>query len=429
LLQATGVAAEQIPGGLDARARLWREQMSGKRVLVILDDAIRHDQVRPLLPGTAQSLVLITSRKHLTALGEARAVSLDVLPEAEAAELMTRLADRPDVTAADPEVHQVVTACGYLPLAIGLLARQLHHHPAWQAADLAAELAAARNRLGLMHAEDVSVTAALDLSVRELAPEHQLAFQIAGLHPGTEIDVYAMAALAGTDLAAARHALAALYDHHLLTEPAYGRYRMHDLVRQHAAALAATGSADERQAAITRLLHYYVHVAQAASAFTPRRLAASPMPVPDPPAHVPRFRSRQEAARWMDAERLNLSAAADYAAANEHYSYTIAIASAMHAHLRGQGQWNQAVRLHQAAAAAAGKAPDLAREAIALADLGDVQHPMGELPAAIANLRESAALSRRVAHPAGEARALTLLSMTLRLAREYEPPFKLPRGR
>lgn len=132
LLLTAGIAARHIPPGLEARSRLWRHYLAGKRVLLLLDDAAGHEQVRALLPGTAGTLVMITSRKHLTALEDADMVSLDTLPPAESAELLIWLAARPDLTDSDAAVNEVTHLCGYLPLAIGIIARQLHHHPAWR---------------------------------------------------------------------------------------------------------------------------------------------------------------------------------------------------------------------------------------------------------------------------------------------------------
>ena len=116
----------------------------------MLDDAAGHQQVRPLLPGTPGSLVLITSRRRLAALEDAAVLSLDTLTPGEAAGLLARLAGRADVTAGDAGVGQLAALCGYLPLAIGMTGRQLAHHPAWTAAGLAADLAAASDRLELM---------------------------------------------------------------------------------------------------------------------------------------------------------------------------------------------------------------------------------------------------------------------------------------
>jgi hypothetical protein len=134
--------------------------VAGKKVLLVLDDATGHEQGRPLLPGTAGSLVLVTSRRRLTALADAAVVSLDILPPSEAAALLARLAARPAVRASDAAVGEIARLCGYLPLAIGMLASQLRHHPAWTTAELAADLAAARDRLAVMRAENLSVAAA-----------------------------------------------------------------------------------------------------------------------------------------------------------------------------------------------------------------------------------------------------------------------------
>jgi transcriptional regulator with XRE-family HTH domain len=166
LLLTAGVPAQQIPPGADARAGRWRDHVAGKKILLLLDDAAGHDQVRPLLPGTPGSLVLITSRRRLTALEDAAVISLDTLAPGEAAALLARLAGRDDVAASDPTVAELAALCGHLPLAIGMAGRQLAHHPAWNAADLAAELATAKHRLELMHAESLSVAAAFGLAVR-----------------------------------------------------------------------------------------------------------------------------------------------------------------------------------------------------------------------------------------------------------------------
>jgi hypothetical protein len=178
-------------------------------------------------------------------------VSLDTLAPGEAAGLLARLASRADVTADDPAVGQVVALCGYLPLALGMAGRQLAHHPAWTPAGLAGDLAAARDRLELMAAENLSVAAAFGLSYADLDEGQQKLFRRLGLHPGPDIDAYAAAALEGSGLAAARRHLGALYDQHLITEPAHGRYQLHDLLREHARTLAlpATGPIQTRRSA------------------------------------------------------------------------------------------------------------------------------------------------------------------------------------
>src|SRR6202042_2905337 len=201
----------------------------------------------------------------------------------EAAALLVGLAARPGLSPDDAAVTELARLCGYLPLAIGMLARQLHHHPAWSAAGRAAELAAARDRLELMQTENLSVAAAFDLSYANLTRDQQRLFRRLGLHPGADIDDYAAAALDGTDLAAARRGLEALYDQYLLTEPAQGRYRLHDLIREHARALAGRLDPDnDRDQATVQLLDYYQHTAASADAL----IASQARPAPAAAAGV-----------------------------------------------------------------------------------------------------------------------------------------------
>src|ERR1700683_1565085 len=272
LLLTLGIPAGRIPPGLEARTALWRDRRAERQLLLVLDDAASSEQVLPLLPGAGGSLVLVTSRRHLSALEDATAVSLDTLPPGEAAGLLVRLAGRAGLGPDDPAVGEITGLCGFLPLAIGMVARQLHHHPAWTAAGRAAELAAARNRLELMQAENLSVAAAFNLSYQDLTPGQQQLFRRLGLHPGTEIDVYAAAALDGTDLGTGRRQLDALYDHYLIGEAASGRYRLHDLIREHARALADRVDPNrDRDSAVARLLDYYQHAAARADALIARR--------------------------------------------------------------------------------------------------------------------------------------------------------------
>ena len=99
LLLTAGLNPQLIPPGLEARTARWRDHVAGKKILLILDDAASHEQVAPLLPGTAGSLVLVTSRRRLAALQDATVISLDTLPPDEAAELLARLAGRPGMSA------------------------------------------------------------------------------------------------------------------------------------------------------------------------------------------------------------------------------------------------------------------------------------------------------------------------------------------
>ncbi len=140
LLLAAGIPASRIPGGVDARAMLWRSIMADKKVLLVLDDAGGHEQVRPLLPGSAASMVLVTSRRRLAALEEATPVSLGTLPPTDAAGLLARLAARPGSDADAAAIAEITRLCGYLPLAIRLIAGAMRAHQQADAEDHQHEL-------------------------------------------------------------------------------------------------------------------------------------------------------------------------------------------------------------------------------------------------------------------------------------------------
>jgi tetratricopeptide (TPR) repeat protein len=408
LLLTAGVSASQIPPGMEARMALWRDRLAGKHLLLVLDDAASSEQVRPLLPGVGSSLVLVTSRRHLSALEDATALSLDTLPPGEAAGLLVRLAGRAGLSPDDPAVAEITGLCGFLPLAIGMVARQLHHHPAWTAAGRAAELAAARNRLELMQAENLSVAAAFNLSYQDLTPGQQQLFRRLGLHPGTEIDVYAAAALDGTDLGTGRRQLDALYDHYLIGEAASGRYRLHDLIREHARALADRVDPNrDRDSAVARLLDYYQHAAARADALIARRArpaqAAADGTVP---AAVPTMADREQALAWARAERASLLACLDHATGTGQYARVIALAAGLAGLLRLDGPWAEAITRHTAAVQAARSLSDRLGEANALGDLGDVRGLAGEFPAAAQALEQALAIYRDLGDRAGQANAL-----------------------
>ncbi len=388
LLLTTGVAPQQIPPGLEARSAAWRGHLAGKKVLVVLDDAAGSDQVRPLLPGSAGCLVLVTSRRRFTGLEEAAPVSLSTLPPGEAADLFVRLAGRPGLQPADAAVGEVTGLCGYLPLAIRLVAAGIRHHPAWTVSDLAAELATARDRLAALQAEDVSVAAAFDLSYQDLTVGQQRLFRRLGLQPGTDIDAYAAAALDDTDLQATRRRLGELYDHNLIGEPARGRYRLHDLLREYARARAAAADdAAENQAAVGRLLDYYLHIAVAASQHVAWRTSITGPPPPgSAPAWAPEMRTEEQAIAWLRAERANLHACADYAATHGRLVHVVWIPVAIIGFLHTQGHWNEAASFGQAALAAARTIGDGQGQACALTQLGSVQELTGDYPAATASL-------------------------------------------
>jgi tetratricopeptide (TPR) repeat protein/transcriptional regulator with XRE-family HTH domain len=421
LLLTIGVRPAQIPPSYEARMSLWRDQVAGKRFLLLLDDAVDSEQVAPLLPGAGGGLVLVTSRRHLSALDDATPISLDVLLPVEASELLVRLAGRAGLRPDDPAVAQLTGLCGYLPLAIGMMARQLRHHAAWSVAGRAADLAAARDRLELLATENLSVAAAFDLSYASLSPDQQRLFRRLGLHPGPDIEAHAAAALDGTDLSAARRGLEALYDHYLLTEPTQGRYQQHDLVREHARALAVRDDLrNDRELALERLLDYYQHAAGGADTLIARQTRPAPVRTGNlAPAAAPELVDPEQALAWARAERANLLSCLDYATDNAQHTRVVELTAGLAALLRHDGPWPEAIARHTAAVEAAQSVGDGLAEANALADLGDIRWLTGDYPAAARAREQALDIYHDVGDRQGQANVLQRLGTERRRAAGY----------
>jgi tetratricopeptide (TPR) repeat protein len=304
LLRAIGVPGDRIPADPEDRAALYRSELAGRRVLVVLDNARDGAQVRPLLPAAPGCLVLVTSRRRLSALDDATMLSLDVLLPSDAAALFGKVAGADRVAGHDGAVERIVELCGRLPLALRIAAARLRHRPMWTPGELAERLAGEHTRIGELTDSDRSVAAAFAMSYRDLGDEHRRLFRLLGLHPGSDFDLYAAAALAGTGLDAAERLVEDLLDANLLGQVVRGRYRFHDLMRAYAARLAAEQDTDpDREAALTRLLDYYVQtIAVAVGRILPSQSRRAP-PLPPPTTLVPPMVSAGDARGWLDAER------------------------------------------------------------------------------------------------------------------------------
>ncbi len=413
LLLLWGVPAIDIPAGLDDRARLWREKLAGRKILLLLDDAVGDEQVRPLLPGSPGSLVLITSRRRIESVADAGPVSLQTLPPQDAAAMFQRYtgARRYDPRA----VAELMALCGYLPLAITLTAGRLRNHPCWTPEQLAEDLRRSRNRIRMLRAGDRTVAAAFDLSYRDLRPDEKRLFRRLALHPGTQIEGHAAAALDGEDPETTGERLDALYLNHLLEEVAPGRYRLHDLTRAYSLTLSSEDGDDK---AFERLLDHYLHAVRSATRFVATR-GPRPEIAAEPPVGAHEFASEGEAIAWLGAERANLGACIGFAAAHDHVHRAAELAVALHPYLEQHGYWHDAHRLDQAVLAAERATGNLTDEAATRADLGRVQSLLGDHPAALEDLIRARDLYAGSGDRLGEAAALAEIGFARMELSEY----------
>ncbi|MCI2422790.1 tetratricopeptide repeat protein [Saccharopolyspora sp. K220] len=407
MLKTLGVAANAIPVELDDRTALYRSLLAKRRVLVLLDNARDSEQVRPLLPGSSESLVLLTSRRRLDGLvvhSGARVLPLETLPTATAIELLDR-AGVPGKSASEPAAAaQLAALCGGLPLALRIAAARLAANPARGVSDLVHELTDERNRLHALDMDDAdtSVRRAFDISYRSLNPVHADTFRLLGLVPGGTFTAHAVAALCDTDPPSAQRRLRALALAHLVTEQAPDRFGMHDLLRVYARDLLASPGSADRGAdieALRRLLKHYLVTADHARRFL--RPARDDLDFSSG-AEVPRpeIADRSQALEWFDAEWPNLVAAIRAANAEGMHELAWPLVRLQFNYLMVRCPWEDWIRIYTDGLASARAVHDPAGKVLMSAGLGVAYSRSGQLDAALAHYDESYRVAVQTGDPA-----------------------------
>jgi DNA-binding SARP family transcriptional activator/Tfp pilus assembly protein PilF len=421
LLRMLSVPATQIPDTVGERAAIWRAQLSRRRAIVVLDDAARHDQIRPLLPISGRCLILITTRRKLPDLEGARVLNLDVLPVDEAVGLFRRIAG-PGATGDVEEVTSAVQLCGRLPLAIQLAAGRLAQGHPRRLADLIEELAHTPAKLGGNGPASPEVISAFDLSYRALEPDHQRFFRRLGVNPCQDFSLQGAAALGGGTLAEAEKSLAALLDHHLLVRAPAGQFRFHDLIRGYAAVRASRDdpAAEQRQAA-ARLLDYYLYTADQADRVLHPFRNRIPVSVSYPPATSPALGTQEDAASWLELEWRNILQAAKYAGRHEWKRQCADLTHVLAGFVEIRGYWDDAIDAQTLALQACRELADPARIARASLELSVVSQQSGRHEATLALAEEAAATYQTLADQRGLAEALDQIGLVnQRAARSRE---------
>jgi len=445
-LTALGVSEQDIPPEPDDRAARYRTEVADRRMLIVLDNAATVEQVRPLLPGTGSCAVLVTSRDSLAGLvvrEGAQRLDLDLLPVDAARTLLRRLIG-PRAEAEPAAVDALAAQCARLPLALRVAAELAAARPGTPLTGLVAELADQQRRLYLLDAEGdprAAVVTVFSWSLRQLPAEAARTFRLLGLHPGPDLDAHAAAALTGSTVADARHALDVLARAHLVqrvdTTPAptgtstpdargaldtptrthliqradTARYGMHDLLRAYATRLAVAQDAPEaREAALDRLFDHYLATAAAAmDRLHPAEAHRRPT-APETSTPVPDLSDPDAARAWLNTERACLTAMSAHTAAHGRPGHAIRLSLTLYRHLIS-GHHTDGLTIHGHARDAARLLADPASEALALLGIGTAHYQLARHEPARRHLQEALALFRRAADPSGEARALTNLGL------------------
>ncbi|GGK22531.1 hypothetical protein GCM10010124_13800 [Pilimelia terevasa] len=357
-LHALEVPERRIPADLAGQAACYRSALAGRRVLVVVDNARDADQVRPLVPGNPDCLVLVTSRRQLTSLvvtEGAVPVLLDLPSLDEARALLAGRLGAPRVAAESAAADALIDRCARLPLALAVVAARAALRPAFPLSSIVAELDAADDQLGPLDGGDAvsDVRTVFSWSYRQLSEDAAL-FRLLGLHPGPDIDAAAAASLAGRPVDEVRRWCARLADGNLVTEAGPGRFVLHDLMRSYAGELAGrVDSPAQRRAAVRRMLDFYLHTGRAAAT----RLAPHHDPItPDPAAAGTAriaVRDQDDALAWFAAEKGALLAASRLAAESGFDTHAWQLAYTVHPYLHRQGRWHEAADLLHGALGAA----------------------------------------------------------------------------
>ncbi|MGK5740125.1 BTAD domain-containing putative transcriptional regulator [Micromonospora sp. URMC 103] len=350
-LRLFGVSGGAVPADLSGAAAAWRDTIAGKRILVVLDNAMSVDQVRPLMPADPACATIITSRSVLSTLDGAAFVRIEPLDSTAGVELLSTLAGRQRIQTDLPAARRIVGLCERLPLLIRIIAARMAARPDWPVRAFADRLADERRRLDELQIGEFSVRAGLSVGLRDVGPAATRMFALLATLRVPAIDLPLAASLAGTTLNDAEATLDRLVDARMVDCPQPDRYLMHDVVRLYARERSAAEiSAGERHAARRgALAHYLALAGQASALLDPHDLPPLGGPPIDHPAGH-RLDDRQAAIEWIDANAAELTTvAAELAAVPELASDAARLALAAYSALMIRDRAPEIVRLNTVA--------------------------------------------------------------------------------
>jgi DNA-binding SARP family transcriptional activator/tetratricopeptide (TPR) repeat protein len=403
-LAGLGVQTGAIPTGLERRAALYRSILAGRRVLIVLDNAIDSRQVQPLIPGDAGCGILITSRKRLSGMSSEQRVSLGPLNEHESIALLRMVIGAARVQNEPEALKALARLCDQLPLALRIAAERVAVRPYQPIDSLVDELTTQTQRLNLLATEDsLAVKTVFAWSYRELSPDAARMFRLLGLHRGRHISTGAAAALAGEPPAVARHLLDQLCRVHLLEGHYADRYRMHDLLAIYAAELAEEEDPKaERTLAIRRVVDWYLHNSYAANhVLAPRR--HDPLLKPSDFAIEIADFDYHQALTWCEVEMENIVMATQLAVDISENVTAWKLPVGYFNYLFLHKRWNSWITSHQTGIVGARRAGDRLGEAWVTNNLATAYRDLGRGKEARTHFERALTIRREINDRTGQA--------------------------
>ncbi|MGI5175396.1 AfsR/SARP family transcriptional regulator [Dactylosporangium sp. CA-152071] len=356
-LRALGVPGTQIPTTLDECAERYRALLSNRRMLVVLDNASSESQVRPLVPGSSRSAVMVTSRGRLAGLPGAVHVDIDVFDAAHSVQLLSRVVGADRIEAESDSTAELAELCGHLPLALRIAGARLAARPHWSVDQLLRRLAVETRRLDELAHSGMGVRASIALTYDHLGRDAQRLLRLLTVPDVPHFSGWTAAALLDMPLPDAQDLLDELADARLVETGGSSRgeatqYRLHDLIRVFARERLTPDDGEtgalERYLGALLFLAGEAHIAMYGGDFLRVRSPASLFPLPvrtGPPLE------------WFERERPVIVAAVRHAARAglvEHGWGLAMTAVTLFESRNYLGDWRETHRVALEAATAAG---------------------------------------------------------------------------
>jgi tetratricopeptide (TPR) repeat protein/transcriptional regulator with XRE-family HTH domain len=405
-LDALDVEPSRIPVATHAQAALFRSLVAGRRMLLVLDNAVDTAQVTPLLPGGDTCTIVVTSRNHLSGLvtgNGAHHLPVDTLADGEARGLLAARLGRTRIDAEPAAVDELIRLCGGFPLALSIVAGRAHTHPHLPLAELAADLR--EGALDVLDDTDpgASLPAVLSLSLTALSDAETQVFGLLASAPGPDIGLAAAASLTGLSRSRTRAVLRRLQQASLISQDVAHRYHMHDLIRRYAATCDLPEGT--RQAALRRVLDFYTHTAYAADRLLESHREPIDLAPPAAGCHPQALSGIPAAMDWFEAEHHNLLAAQQAAAAHASHTTVWQLAWALHNFHYRRGHRHDELAGWRLAVTAARHLPDVGAQILTQRLLGRAYRLLGHDQEALDALGEALALSEQQGDRAAQAQA------------------------
>jgi DNA-binding SARP family transcriptional activator len=411
LLRGLDVPEDRIPAGESARSALYRTRLHGRRCVVLLDNVGTVADVLPLVPGSATSVLVVTSRSSLTALVARHAVHhvvLEALDESSSVTLLEKVLG-PRRSGERAAVARLAGACAGMPLALRIAAARLVGHPARTVAELVDELSDRRLDGFAVPGDDRTVRTVLASAYLPLSATAAQVMRRLGTVPTPTFSGSLAAAIGGLDVATGRAALDELAGANLVAGAGGDRYRFHDLIREFARDRATAEETDPDQAT-GRLIDWYLFLADEANRLVnPARDAVKPT-LRFPAPHRPFTADRHAATAFLERERDGFTAIVRHARERGLPTEAWQLVYLLTSFYEVSGHWTDRVELCREGLAAAVDSADRAAEAEMLRALGVAYYMTRRLAEAVDTNLAALGVVRETGDVAGEGHVLNNLA-------------------